>query len=210
MTQLHDQVGVRNSTKPEEMMALSPDAPTVRYYRAMTGNWSGIYRFQITDRAAMRAAVPGRLDRLRLALLHRFAVSRMETTVAWSGDGEVRHSTRITSWGLPCLRSLEVFRLDVDGRSIVVEMVQHLPPALWWRREFPLGSGAVEDPAIGADYRLPWIGGEIEQRARVVAEGIELTQRSPWFHGEMLLRRVPLGRTPGTWMGAKGVCDGDR
>lgn len=39
-------------------------------------------------------------------------------------------------------------------------------------------------------YRLPWIGGVILQRVRMVNQGVELFQTTPWFSGKVLLKKV--------------------
>ena len=163
----------------------APDAPTVRYFRAMTGAWSGVYRFEITD----PAAVASPLDRLRMTLMARLGPCRMDTTVAWMSDDTVRHTTRVTCRGMPGLYSVEVFSLSEDGRTLTVRMAQRLAPDLWRLRTFPEGSGVVEDPEIGAAYALPWIGGVVDQRARIVDDGVLLTQTTPWFRAEARLRR---------------------
>lgn len=165
-------------------------SPTVRYYRAMTGSWSGPYRFVITDPAAMRAAVPAWWDRRGLLLMHALGGARMSTTVAFRADDEVLHTTRVTAWGLPALSGVEVFRLADDGRSLSVRMVQRFAPLFRPPRDFGEGSGVVADPEVGADYRLPWLGGcVIEQRVRVVAGGVALAQTSAWFRAEARLVR---------------------
>lgn len=165
-----------------------PDANTKRYFDSMCGAWAGAYRFEITDFTALRKAVPRRFDRLRVRAMHSAGRATMRTTVSWTPDGDLRHTTRVSTFGLPGMLSTELFRLSDDGRTFAVSMCQRFPP-LFRLRTFAEGRGEVTDPLLGADYRLPWLGGEIDQRARITSEGVELTQACDWFRASVLLRR---------------------
>ncbi len=166
------------------------DAPTSVYYQFVSGNWTGVYRFQVIHWAAMRDAVPTFMDRMRMTILHWLGTVRIDTTVVVFLNGRVRHTTFLSFFRIPCLHSTEWFLLNDDGRTFTVQMTQRLAPWIWLDRAFPNGVGVVEDPDVGALYRLPWIGGEIEQYARRVPSGIELCQNGTWFNGKAYLRRV--------------------
>lgn len=166
-----------------------PDSNTKRYFASMCGAWVGAYRFEVTDFTALRKAVPRRLDRWRVWAMHLAGRATMHTTVSWTPEGDVRHTTRVSSFGLPGMLSTELFRLNDDGRTFAVSMCQRFPP-LFRRRTFTEGRGEVTDPLLGADYHLPWLGGEIDQRARITSEGVELTQSCDWFRASVVLRSV--------------------
>jgi hypothetical protein len=171
-------------------MATSNDALTRRYFEKVAGDWSGTYRFQITDPAVMRAEVPARIDRLRLSVLHHMLPARMETSVSWENEEFVRHTTRITSLGIFCMDSEEMFHLMKEyGNQFSVAMTQRLAPTFWMKRLFPEGRGEVNAECDGATYHLPWIGGVICQHTQITNRGVELKQTTPWFSGGVLLVR---------------------
>lgn len=159
------------------------------YFTKVTGFWSGAYRFQVTDKVIMRAEVPRRVDRLRLLFLQRLSPVRMDTSVSWLRQGLVLHTTRITYRGLFCMDSVELFRLHDNGKTFTVEMSQRLAPTSWLTRTFSDGHGDVDHAASCANYQLPWIGGVISQHAKIVEQGVELTQTSLWLSGNVLLLR---------------------
>ena len=171
------------------IIAATNDALTRRYFEKVAGHWSGTYRFQITDHAAMRAEVPARIDRLRLSMLHHMLPARMETSVSWENEELVRHTTRIRSLGIFCMDSEEMFHLNENGNQFSVAMSQRLAPTFWWKRVFPEGRGEVNAKCDGATYHLPWIGGVICQHTEIIDRGVELKQTTPWFAGRVLLVR---------------------
>ena len=137
----------------------------------------------------MRAEVPARLDRLRLMMFHHMRRVRMETSVSWTNEELVRHTTRITSLGIFCMDSEEMFHLNENGSQFTVAISQRLTPTSWMKRVFPKGHGEVHSACGGATYHLPWIGGVICQHTKITDHGVELIQTSPWFSGSVLLVR---------------------
>lgn len=162
----------------------------MRYYESMLGRWVGRYRFVITNPTALEVHVRAPLDRLRLQLLARLGGGTMRTSVRWANPATVRHTTAVSAWGLPGLLSVELFRLHADGLGFSVEMSQRLAPTWWHRRRFGGGSGRVRSSGEGAYYRLPWLGGTIEQKVRRIGpDEVELGQRAAWFEATARLRR---------------------
>lgn len=179
-------------TRPSSPSAIPPHAASVRYYEAMRGRWMGPYRFALTEPAALAVHVRAPLDRLRVRFLARLGGGTLRTSVDWAAPDEVRHTTLIRTLGLPALWAVERFRLHEDGVGLSVEMTQRMPPAFWRPRVFAGGSGKVRGGGeAGAYYRLPWLGGTIEQKVRRVgADVAELAQRAAWFEAEARLRRL--------------------
>lgn len=136
----------------------------------------------------MHAVVPRRIDLLRLSMLH-YMPAHMETSVSWVNEDLVRHTTRITSLGICCLDSEEMFRLHENGNQFTVAMSQRLAPTFWLRRVFPEEYGEVNAECDGATYHLPWIGGVICQHTKITDRGVELRQATPWFAGSVVLVR---------------------
>jgi hypothetical protein len=165
------------------------DWSTVQYYGAMCGQWSGEYRFVITDWKMMTRAIPLGIDRFRVIVMHYLKWHKMATSVHFQDPRTVRHTTRISKWGMPELFSVEWFTLNENGQSFGVTMAQRLSPIYWPVRHFVNGTGIVEAPSVGARYALPWIGGKIDQQVLVVSEGVQLTQSTAWFQGTALLKR---------------------
>lgn len=179
-------------TRPTSPSAIPADAVSVRYYEAMRGRWAGAYRFALTEPAALAVHVREPFDRWRVRLLARLGGGTMRTSVAWASADEVRHTTLIRTLGLPALWAVERFRLREDGIGLSVDMTQRMPPAFWRPRVFAGGSGKVRGGGeAGAYYRLPWLGGTIEQKVRPVgADEVALAQRAAWFEAEARLRRI--------------------
>lgn len=183
-------------SRPSSPGALPADTPSVRYFEAMQGRWAGPYRFALTAPAALAAHVGAPSDRWRVRLLAGLGGGTMRTTVAWASADEIRHTTLICSLGLPALWAVEKFRLQADGTHLAVEMFQRLAPAFWPARTFPGGSGEVRELG-GADYRLPWLGGTIEQTVRRAgADTVELEQRAAWFEAGARLQRIESASLP--------------
>ncbi|MBS0660878.1 MAG: hypothetical protein JSR82_21880 [Verrucomicrobia bacterium] len=178
--------------RPETPAALAPGAESVRYYESMRGRWAGRYRFAVTNPTALKVHVRAPLDRLRLRMMHRFKGGTMHTSVAWAGPDLVRHTTSVRVLGLPALHGVELFHLQADGRQLVVEMTQRLAPDFWRVRTFPGGTGRVRGDGESAYYRLPWLGGTIEQKVRRTGpQEVELRQEAAWFEAKASLRRLP-------------------
>ena len=167
--------------------ALLEESNTVQYYQSMIGRWQGAYRFAITDWQAMKRALPVVIDRWRMIVFHCMGSQRISTSVRFEDAMTVKHTTRIEKWRVPGFISTEWFLLDENGRTLRVKMNQRIAPFFWRLRHFENGTGVVEDSKVGAVYRLPWIGGEINQQVLIVDDGVQLTQSTAWFRAQALL-----------------------
>jgi hypothetical protein len=177
------------------------DAPHHRYYRALEGRWRGRIRFEVTDPKRLQASGLRLMDRWSLwsmALASRRPVTLvLSTTLDYAGGGhrgEVRHTTRTTCLGVTVYRGRETILLADDGRSFRMEGAQAFFPRLWAADEWA-GDGAVDADHGGAVYRIPFFGERMEQRTRVVPEGLEIVQTTPFSRAAALLRRRPSPRT---------------
>jgi hypothetical protein len=121
-------------------------------------------------------------------MLHQLP-AHMATSVSCVNADLVRHTTRITSLGIWCMDSEEMFRLHENGNQFTVAMSRRLVPIFWLKRVFPEGHGEVNAECDGATYHLPWIGGVICQRTKIMDRGVELKRTTPWFAGKVLLVR---------------------
>ena len=112
----------------------------------------------------------------------------LRTTVDYaSGDrNEVLHTTRVSNFGVPVYRSAETFFLGDDGHSFRIEGREAFCPFL--RRTAWTGSGEVATDHDGASYRVPVFGLTMEQDTRMTADGLEVTQRTPFTHADILLK----------------------
>lgn len=165
-----------------------------RYYRAHQGRWRGRFRFVITDEGALRAAaIPG-IDRARIRTMARICrvlgFAWIETRVDCDvlGDGRVLHETRIARAGFPLLVGREVLTPRPDGRSGTMTIEHRFAP--FGARSWDDGEVVIGDHAAGAVYDLPWIGGRIQQRTRVVPDGLALEQEGPFSCADFAL--VPI------------------
>lgn len=159
----------------------------VQYYAPLVGDWSGTLRMRVTDAAALRRC--DRRTRAMGAFVRVHGRVTMATTLRRGPDDgappRFEHTTRVSLWGLPILRSRETIAPTGD-RAAELRGVQRMPPggAVAYR-------GVVEfaDDAAAATYSLVWAGAPMIQRTQVVPEGLRLTQETAWSFAEVLLRR---------------------
>jgi hypothetical protein len=139
-------------------------------------------------------------DRLRLATIGaqprlagplRFATTVIGTDLE---HGAVVRTTRLSKWGMTLLRSVEIIRLDHDGRSFVMRSEPRFWPTLSRARDLGAAHGEGNETASGATYRIPWFGGELIQRTRLGEDGLQVTQEMPWLRAAVPLRREPQPR----------------
>lgn len=160
------------------------NSPALRYYGSLEGHWSGELRFEVTDwRGGGKGA--GSV-KLMAALSRLVGPARIATTLAAEGDGFL-HTTRVTKWGTTLVETSELILPAEDGRSFVMRGEQR---ALGARPESYEATGTIADDAGGATYRIPWAGVEMIQRTRIVTEGLELEQVTPFSRARVLLRRA--------------------
>lgn len=158
------------------------DGPARRYYRSLEGRWSGRFHFAVTDpRAGGEAAALRRMA----ALSRLVGPASIATTLEAEGDC-FRHTTRISKWGATLYETAERIELRPDGRALVMSGELRAPFRPVERYE---ASGEIDERATGATYRIPWAGVEMVQRTAIVAEGLELSQETPWSRAYVLLRR---------------------
>lgn len=124
---------------------------------------------------------------------------RMETTLDyWSrgAAGTVTHTTRFSKWGLTVLSSTETLHLEVPGPDLGLDGELRAWPLRWRRFGFGEARVTIEPDALGARYIFEPMGLPVEQRTRVVEDGLEISQDAGWWRATGLLRRTgPLGRS---------------
>jgi hypothetical protein len=164
-----------------------------RYYQAHEGRWRGRFRCSISAPDAFRDSEIPSIDRMRIrsmVMASDAGTVLMETRVdcAILGGGRVLHETKLSVAGFPLLWGREWLTPEEDGRSGTMR-IEH--------RFSPFGGGAwedgrvtIDDDCAGATYDLPWIGGRLRQRTRIVPEGLSLEQDGPFFHGDVVLVRL--------------------
>jgi hypothetical protein len=156
------------------------------YYSGLVGAWAGECKVEIFGRPA-----GGRLQLLRAGAFRALARSKgplvFATTLAMEGD-EVRHTTQLTKWGVPVFNSRERIRLLPDGRHIELHGEQVFGPAPLGMQPFD-ARGSVDDDALGAIYFVPWFGGILEQRTKVIPDGLDLVQVTTWSKLSVVLKR---------------------
>jgi hypothetical protein len=157
--------------------------PHLAYYRAHHGQWRSRYLVSVTSWRAFWAAPMGLLDRLRGLLLPSASAlgMRMDTSVdcdIYASRGEVLHTTTLSVWGVPVVRSVEVIVLHADGVHATLRA--------------PWGEGGIEiaEDARSARYTFDWMGGPLVQSTQVVPEGLRLEQQTAWFRASALLVRI--------------------
>lgn len=171
---------------------MSPDAPHHRYFRAKEGRWRGRIRFELTDPRGLRASSLSFTEKWSfrsLSLASRLSALVLSTGVDYASGGdrnEVRHTTRVTNFGLPVYRSAETILLEGDGRRFRVEGREAFFPFL--RRAAWSGSGVVAADHDGASYRIPCFGLTMEQETRMTAGGLQVTQRTAFTRADILLK----------------------
>lgn len=178
-----------------------PDAPHHRYFRAKDGYWWGKIRFELTDPRGLRASNLRLADKWAmrfLSMASRMSALVLTTTVDSVTRGhfnEVLHTTRVANLGVPIYRSAETFLLGDDGHSFRVAGREAFFPFLRWAAWAATGTVATDHN--GAAYQIPWFGLTMEQTTRMTAEGLEITQRSPFSRAAILLKwQRPLPAKP--------------
>lgn len=162
------------------------ESPALRYYRRHVGSWSGRFGFRVTSwRALAGAGVATMLLIGPMALLTRiFGPSTMSTRVEAIGR-DFRHTTRVSKWGVTLYETEETIAIDEDGRTVRLAGTQ----GTRFGRPVPYEATAeIDDGAMGAVYRIPWMGVGLVQRTRIVPDGLELVQETPWSHASVVLR----------------------
>lgn len=172
-----------------------PATPAERYYRGLVGSWRGLFHLQITDAVAMRkSAAPlfVRLGLLLVAFFPRLGLFWMETLLAPDDvePGVYVHTTRVSRFGFTTYSTSERLTLAPGGRALAMVGETSAPLARPARYE---ATATVAEDASGATYTIPWLGEELTQRTRIVPEGLELTQETPWSRATVLLHRVGPG-----------------
>lgn len=161
-------------------------SPHHTYYSGLVGSWSGECTVDVFGKPS-----GGRLHVLRAGAFQALARSRgaltLSTTMALEGD-EARHTTQLTKWGLSVFQSRETISLLRDGRHFVLHGEQVFGPKPLGMQPFD-AKGAVDDDALGAVYFIPWFGGILEQRTKVVPEGLQLEQVTTWSKLSVVLKR---------------------
>ncbi len=168
------------------------ESSALRYYRSLVGAWSGQLDYALTDRVALRDAVPGwfiRFGFVSLALASRLGMVRFATTldVTDTATGpSITHTTRVSSLGMTLFASTESIVVDEGASTFRMKGEQRArftPPLLYE------GPGEIEPSATRALYRIPFFGRELVQRTEIVPEGLTLTQETPWSNARVVLRR---------------------
>lgn len=164
--------------------------PATRYYESLLGDWVGTMHMQVRDAAALRRA--GAFARALGLFVRIDGRATMATTLRRAPDADglpvYAHTTRVTRWGVPTLRSAETLVLQPDGRSLVMRGVHRV--ALRAAEPYE-GSARISGDGRAAEYAFTWMHAPLVQRTQVVAEGLQLTQETPWAYNEVLLRRRP-------------------
>ncbi len=163
-----------------------PDAsPSVCYYRSLVGRWSGRFELLVTDRSALgRQSLFARLVGTAVRFGGR---ARIATTLAAKAPDRFHHTTLVSRFGLPLLRSSETITLAADGTSFVIEGWQ----CFLWRREPYRATGTITADGQGAHYPITWLGAPLDQTTRIEGRCLRLCQRTAWSAGEVLLERQP-------------------
>jgi hypothetical protein len=165
------------------------------YYAHHEGRWRGRFRLVITDPRAFREAAIPAIDRARIRMMAAicrvlgFAWMHTRVDCAALGEGRVLHETRFSRLGMPLLVGREVLTPRADGRSGTMTIDHRFPP--FGARTWDDGAVIIDEHAAGAVYDLPWIGGRIRQKTRVVPDGLVVEQEGPFSHAEVCLMRLP-------------------
>ena len=152
-------------------------------------------RATITDRKQLFRAVGfvNGMSILMMAYWPRF-LGRMAlvTTVDYSPEGVVEHTTTVTWLGLPMMKSAETVTLAANGTDFTVSgesKVTMLP----WRKQTVRGQGTIDPTGHHATYRVTWFGTELTQTTDRLENGCTLHQEAPGFSASQAL--VPFPRT---------------
>lgn len=164
------------------------NTPAGRYYQSLIGDWSGAMDMRVRDAAALReAGAFARTLGLFVRMNGRVTVATtLRRAVDEDGLPVYAHTTRVSRWGVPALRSEETLVLLPDGRSLVMRGVHRM--ALRAAEPYA-GTGRISEDAREAVYEFTWMAAPMVQRTEIVAEGLRLTQETAWAYNEVLLRR---------------------
>ena len=166
--------------------------PTQRYYEGAQGRWRGAVCAEVTDLRALIGAM-GLLRGLSVAMMAWWPpwLGRLQlmTTVSCLADERVEHTTAITWWGLPMMRSVEHLSLLEDGVHFSLSGASRLS-LMPWRRLPMSGAGQVDASARHATYTLSWMGTEFTQTTTRGDEVVTLHQEAPGFKATQSLRAI--------------------
>lgn len=166
---------------------VTSSGPATRYYDSLLGAWHGAFRFRVTDPAAIDGARSPRALLRAMSLASRELGPATFATTLSAGEraGEYLHTTRVSMFGIPALTTSERIVVAADGSSITMtgEQIAGLS-----RGRYD-ADGEVDGDALGATYRIAWLGAALVQRTRVTELGLSLVQQTPFSRAEVLLRR---------------------
>jgi hypothetical protein len=171
------------------------EGPALAYFSAVEGRWTCPLDFEITSWPALHESPLALFDRLRFAwmghLPRNLARSVLHTSVEVVGPREVVHTTRVTSWGVTMLSSVETIRIDEDGRRFLLTGGQRVFPDPLTRRRVS-GRGEVDPTATRARYELTWLGASLTQSTvwDASAATVTVTQETGFSRGVQVLRRA--------------------
>ena len=177
-------------------MRIAVTAPSMMYYRAVEGRWSGPLVFSAARNAAfVRARAPW-IDRARarvLALLARLGLRLlMQTSVDASSRiarNEVVHTTRLSKWGLTLYESTELLTLELNGRDVLITRRERVAPSRRFSEQDGHCRAEVEASSLCARYFIPFFGGVLRQTARIEFGCVRLVQEADVMRGTALLVR---------------------
>ena len=180
------------------VVAMSGDTPSDpplanhAYYRACVGRWVCPFAPDVSDFPALRHAL-GAAAALGLWAMARWpralGTPRLHTTVSYTPDGEVVHTTRATWFGLPLMRSRELIKLDPDGRHLRMRG-QSRSSMTAWRVDRIEGEGEVNAETTRASYRIRFMGADMVQTTLREPNRVTLTQELPGYRVVAPLARV--------------------
>lgn len=154
--------------------------PARTYYEGCVGTWRSPVQITLTDREALARSGMSWLDRLSVRLLAErpswMGEVFLDTEVAFRGADEVVHTTTVRWSGVPVQRSVEVFALQPDGRTLAVSGGM-------------TGQGEVDPTGAHARYTLRWLGVTITQQTDREPDRVTVRQQGPGFEGLQVLRR---------------------
>lgn len=164
---------------------MSDASPSVRYYRSLVGRWTGSFEPRVRARDALgRQPLFTRLVGMAARLGGR---ARIATTLAAQAPDRFHHTTLVTRFGLPLLRSSETIMLAANGISFLLEGWQRF----LWRREPDRANGTITADGQGAHYPITSLGALLDQTTSIEGPCLRLCQQTGWSAGEVLLHRQP-------------------
>jgi hypothetical protein len=180
-------------------MRIAATAPSLMYYRAVEGSWSGSITFSAARNSDIADARAPFMDRVRARVLALFArvglKARLQTSVDATSRiarNEVVHTTRISKWGLALYESEEIFTLDPNGRDVLVARRERILPSRVFIEQDRHSRAEVADTSLSARYFLPFFGGVMRQTASVEFGCVRLVQEAEVMRATALLVRDSL------------------